>query len=378
MRHSRLPRLVEIPTAQVVSDPEAGSDKRFIQLYKQLLLRKIDTARTRLPINSIYSGYYERDGNTVVRVSSLKPENVTVMERAIQSGLRPELVLYWSPFAPGGGAYVCSDDEAALAAYQNLNFGLVPCSILRPKLVDATEASIWLQNHGENVGVRQAIPPKLDSVPCFVHDGYIPFSRFIKFLLGHCQVTRKAIVAFHRDSLSGVHYHQMLHAFVRRHERLLDSIGGLVELRRPEHAEALARIAYEAFLNFYIDWLSPQFFGPRLQFLSIIRTAQSEGAETPKDSLAVLSNFVEFFESTNNKARISPLGPRFHNRIYPPLSLVVHQSYSHLEYEASDFNEIVTESEDRVSKIGRWLDLITASLVVRVRNEVGLGWQEKP
>jgi hypothetical protein len=106
---------------------------------------------------------------------------------------------------------------------------------------------------------------------------------------------------------------------------MLDSILCLVDLGRIEHAEVLARVAYEGFLNFYIDWLSPEFFGPRLQLLSSVRAAQGGGDSSLDDSLSVLDNLPLLLENTSEKARISPLGSFFHSSMYPPLSLVAHQ-----------------------------------------------------
>ena len=171
----------------------------------------------------------------------------------------------------------------------------------------------------------------------------------------------------------------MLHALLLRHERILDSISRMVALGRVEHASVLTRVAYEAFLNFYVDWLSPEFFGPRLQFLSAVRAAQRRGIETPDDSLAVLANLVEFFENTSDKARVSPLGSSFHTLIYPWLSLVAHQSYGFLQYEASDFRDAdFLDPRSDVGQLGRWLDILTAALLVRIRNDIGIATEVSP
>src|SRR5262249_34503065 len=158
---------------------------------------------------------------------------------------------------PGGGGYVCFDDEAVLSAYAKLDFILVPCVILKPQKVDAPEASIWTEKRGDYVALARTIAPILDTYPCFIGGDVPPFTDLARFLIDKCQKTRAAVVAFHKEG-SEVHYHQMLHAFLRRHERLLDSISQMLGLGRAEHAEALTRVAYEAFLNFYLDWLSPE------------------------------------------------------------------------------------------------------------------------
>lgn len=371
--HSRRRPIVEIPTSKLPIPNEFRLNDTLVQLYSKLNRGEINLALTRLPISSITSGYYEREANGAVIFSNLNQNHIPIMQRTIRGGCRPSLDLYWTPLAPGGGGYVCADDETALAAYSRLNFAWVPCKVLRPKKVQASEASIWLEKHGEVVRLKKAVAPVGDMYKSFVGSGFPPFCDLVRVLIDHCESTRSAIFSFHQDDGSDVHYHQMLHAFIRRHERTLDSISRLVELGRTEHAEALARVAYEGFLNFYIDWLSPEFFGPRLQLLSSIRSAQSRGVRSQDDGLAVLDNFPDFLENTSEKGRISPLGSFFHSSIYPPLSLVTHQSYTHLEDEASSFEDrALPDLSARVKQLGRWLDVLTAALVLRVRNDIGI------
>ena len=70
----------------------------------------------------------------------------------------------------------------------------------------------------------------------------------------------------------------------------------------------------------------------------------------------MLSNFVEFFEKASDKGLISPLGSYFHSAIYPPLSLVAHQSYVNLEQEALSFVECHDPTFDgRAKQLARYL-----------------------
>lgn len=358
-----------------MGDHDFVHDEQFIRLYQQAVTGKINIAITRLPINIITSGFYVRRNNTAVRVANLhlKLKDILSMELRIRGGWRPTLLVYWSPLVPGGGGYVCPDDEVSLAAYANLNVGLVPCKVLKPKKVDALEASFWLEERDKHTALARSVPPTIDKYVSFSGDTLADLTDLFHVLIQNCEETRAAIIAFHEDYGSDVHYHQMLHAFLRRHERLLDSIGQMVELGRTEHAEALTRVGYEAFLNFYLDWLAPEFFGPRLQLLAAIRDAQSRGIHTLDDNLLVLANFVEFLENVGGKARVSPLGSLFHDLLYPPLSLVAHQSYIYLENEASEFGDPPNDPPSRAAQLGRWLDVLTAALVLRVRNDIGIG-----
>jgi hypothetical protein len=374
MIHKRMPEIVNLPISKIPVDPNAGSDKQFIQLYQQVLLGKLYTAITRLPIDQIASGYYDFRNGSAVNIMKIESENVLTMKRAIRTGWRPELLLYWSPLAPNGGGYVCSDDQAALAAYAKLKFLLVPARIMRPSNIDAPEAAFWLEARGQRVALHRTVAPVISKYPSLMGVSLPSFSEVVSVLVEKCHETRQAIIALHENRKSGTHYHQMLHAFLLRHQRLLDSISRLVALGRVEHAEALTRVGYEAFLNFYIDWLSPEFFGPRLQLLAAVRASQNQGGDIRNEGLAALDNFVEFLENTSSKGRISPLGSFFHNLIYPPLCRVAHQSYSHLEQEASEFNvDDPPMPASRTDQLARWIDVLTAALVLRVENDVGVG-----
>jgi hypothetical protein len=319
-----MPKTVRIPLSKLIIERHIEDDDRFTKLYGQLILGKIKVGLTRLPLSRIKTGFYVRRSGKNVHVSELREEHVPILERAIRSGYRPPLELYWSPLAPNGGAYVCADDEAALAAYAKLNFELVPCRVLKPEKVNQLEASIWIEQSGEHVSLAHAIAPAIKDYASVVGVNLPSFPTLISLLCEQCRRAQAAIVAFHRDNGPGIHYHQMLHAFLRRHERLLDSIGQMVALSRVEHAEALARVS-------------------------------------------------DFFENARDKGKISPLGPSFHDLIYPPLSLVVHQSYDHLQQEASAFDDAIPDDLPwHVNQLGRWLDVVTAAIVLRIRNEVGM------
>lgn len=370
--HSRLTTTMQVSPAEIYYDPEFIADKRFVEMVSQLEKGRMMCAYTRLPLNAVTSGFYKRSNDETVHVTNFKGDHLPAAQRVIRGGTRPIIDVYWSPLASNGGGYVCPDDELMLAAYKALNFGFIPCKVFKPKKVEASEGSIWLEQRGKHIALVKAVAPTLASYASFVGDKLIPFHDLIRLLKEKCLDARKSLISFHQDDGSNVHYHQMLHALLRRHERVLDSIDQLVTLGRAEHAAVLVRVAYEAFLNFYIDWLSPEFFGSRFQLLAAIREAQEKGAQSSSQNLDVLENLVSFMENTSEKARVSPLGSFFHNVVYPPLSRIAHQSYAYLEYEAADFySEDQPDPPSRVKQIGRWLDVLTATMLVRVRNDMG-------
>ena len=373
--HSRVRTTTRIALADIQTDPDFVIDEHFVELIVQLEKGRIKCAYTRLPVTAIISGFYQRGSDETMHVTNLKKDYLTAVQSGIRGGSRPIMDVYWSPLAPNGGCYVCPDDELVMAAYKILNFEFVPCRILRPKQIDALEGSIWLERRGKQICLAKAVAPTVESVASFVGDAKLPFHDLTRLLKEKCSGARESLVSFHEDDGSNIHYHHILHALLRRHERLLDSIDRMVGLGRSEHAAVLVRVVYEAFLNFYIDWLSPEFFGPRFQLLAAIRQAKGQGMNSSSEHLGVLGNLVFFMENTSKKAQVSPLGSIFHNAVYPPLSLIAHQSYTYVEHEAADF--YFTDQPDppsRVEQIGRWLDVLTATMIVRIKNETGWLW----
>jgi hypothetical protein len=229
--HIRRRPTVEIPISDLHVPEDIKLNDPLVQLYLKLHRGKINVSLTCLPISCVTSGYYEREADSTALVRNVLYKHVPNIERAIRRGDRPTLDVYWSAVVPGGGGYVCADDETVLTAYSRLNFAFVPCRVLRPKKVEAPEASIWLEKHGERVQFKKAVAPTVDTYASFVGSAYPPFGEIVRALIHKCEATRSGLVSFHQKDASGVHYHQMLHAFLRRHERVLDSISRLARSR---------------------------------------------------------------------------------------------------------------------------------------------------
>ena len=372
--HLRLPETTIVSLDQIRVDEDFAASDPIVQLYVKLEQGKIKVALTRLHQRDLHSGYFERLSGSTKHTSNLKLEKVPLLEAIIKSGGRPTVDAIWSPLAPSGGGYMCPDDELALTAYRNLGISMIPCRILKPTKKMSIEAAIWLEKRSNQVRMARSIPPKIDSIGFFDHpdDKDFPFEERVSKITQKSSEIREEIIKFHLNAADKTHFHQVLYALLRRHERILDSVKRLIELDRVEHASALVRVAYESFLNFYLDWLSPQFFGPRLQLLSYVR--EMDGAKSAYDEgWKTLSNFADLFENTTKKGIISPLGERIHRDIYAGLSSISHQSYVYLEHEASNFWEAEPPEQlltrHRVAQI---VDMVSYALISRVANEVGI------
>ena len=366
-----------VPISQLQVDPLFRIDDQFVKLQVKLSRGEIKVSLTRLPEAEIMSGFYRRVAGNTEHVSNLANlDRVPMIASSIRGGWRPSVEVYWSPLAPVGGCYVCPDDELILAAYRALNIRLVPTRILKPKASPLTEGSVWIEERNGGVGLAREFPPlRSDNYQALSIGGSASFEEACGILTNACASVGETIRNFHSDECeSNLHYHQMLHAAVGRHRRIIGSIAKLVAENRTEHAGALARVCYEAFLNFYVDWLAPEFLGSRLQLLGIIRVNRMDEKE-----LRPLRNFKELFENTFRKARLSPLGEQFHEALYPALSLIAHQSYFYLEREATGFGEVAFDDFDSINqKMVIWLNALTTAFLMRVGNDVGHEWKITP
>lgn len=188
-----------------------------------------------------------------------------------------------------------------------------------------------MRKAGERIELVKSIPADTEKgLPAYALNEDFNHCQSLAALIKQSEKTVAAIKAFHRSAPDSPDYHAMLVNLVMRHARGLDTISRLIELNRIEHALGITRMIYEAFLNFYIDWLCPQFMGPRLQFLAAIRGSGKQQKKQIEANMHLLTNFVGLLENTTEKARVSPLGSLYHEIVYPTLSLVAHQSYRHL------------------------------------------------
>lgn len=372
--HRRSVPTTSVSVGELEVDTDFRHDVNFQSLYKNLLLGKIQCAYTRLPIDQITSGFYQHSDKGIELVSNFR-RLPTGAQKAllanIRRGNRPQILVYWNSMTPGNCKYVCPDDEHTLAAYRELNISMVPCTILRPTKQKLDEASIWMKQSGNIVTFSRAVSPLEVPAEKLDLDFSSNFEVYVDFLIEKCGKLRTVIKQFHIGVSEDIHYHQMLYAFLLRHERGLETISLLASSGRVEHASVITRMSYEAFLNFYVDWISPTFIGPRIQLLSAVRY-KGQSQSRSLSELQVIGKLERLLEVTSEKARISPLGTPFHKMIYPPLSLASHQSYVALAFESKDFSDDAPRgSYQDQRQLLLWLNMITAALLRRVGSDVG-------
>ncbi|BCA57634.1 hypothetical protein [Sphingomonas sp. HMP6] len=364
MKHIRGREVTQISIEDIEFDRTGAVDERYLQLIKQQYEGTLKIGLTRLRSGDVVPGFYIRENGRNIHISSNPPREVGIMQSHIKSGGRPSLEVYWNNFAPKGGGYVCPDAEW-LEIYASLGIVKVPVRILRPKKLPGDEGSVWIEADGPCASLSQIVSPLSGDYAAYRDAISVDVDTAFCFLEQECIAAQNAVRDFH-DGDTEVHYHQMVHAVLRRHGRALNSISLLIKEGRLEHASLVARSTYEAFLNYCLDWLSPEFFGPRMQFMGMIENNSELGGVDGN----VLRNFKSFLSNTFEKARASSLGVNFYKGFYPTLSRVVHQSYLYVEREASDFNDTPDEAGS-VTRLVLCMNVITFALVERVLDDVG-------
>lgn len=375
--HSRVGKTIWIPPERIHVEPDLIPDPQYSRLFSGHFMGLVDVGLTRMRIDDITPGFYLWEAGEVRHVLQFDERAVPNSVARIRRGFRPLLEIYWNPLCPKPSKWVCPDDEVSFFAYRALNIKWVPCAIYKPPAARSAHAVVVL--HKDDVlTCRKCIPSRQKAyLPGLVPDEEHNQPLVLDRLMGFCAESRAALREFHLGPGGELHFHQMLDSLLRRHVTSLTVIRQLLSDGHLEQASAIVRMAYEAFLNLYVDWLSPEFIGPRMQIFSRLETRlrepkRSENARSREDLAHALGGFDGLFRSTRRKAHISPLGDMFHDITYPRLSSVVHQHYGHLEQDTVDFDSEAEPPEPELVRVlYRWIDVITTSILLIVQNEVG-------
>lgn len=376
--HRRSPKLSSIKIADIIVDPEFIYDPRFQKLLADQAKGKTPSSLTRLPVGAIIGGFNMWADGAVRHVSNLDTRAVRISELRIRQGHRPQLAVYRNPHGSDLDTWVCPDDENPLEAYRNLGVSQVPVEILQPARRPLPNGAVWVTRRADQLKFVASITPKpVESYRSYLGTKQSDHKADLAALKAAIVQTIQAVRAFHIDASEPFHYHHMLVAVLNRHNRAIDTISRLLSLKRSEHAAAIVRLAYEAYLNLHLDWLAPNLFGPRLQRLAELRRIQATPltAVQRQELKEIEGNFgglTGLMETVAQKAALSPLGG-LHARIYSDLSSVAHQRYGHLEAEANAF-DFIAKPEDELTQ-ARWLvasmDFVTAALIHCVEDDIG-------
>lgn len=363
--HTRVPNYERISVSDISFSENREIDKYFLSLLTRQRKGKINTAITRIDSSEIVRGSFVRGKDHVQYITNYEGKYVDWYIRQIRGGRRPNISIYWNHSAGNGGAYVCPDDEVALEAYKAIGVKFIPCMVLAPKEITAFVASIWTRLDGSNISITRKIRSNRTTIGIF-KDKESGSLEYIFDLIEKCNIAMTSIKNFHLNIDGSTYYHFAMHRYIERCRSLLDSVAKMLEINRVSHALILTRALYDLFLNFYLDWISPEFFGPRIHFLSMIRMRGGGHAEL----MRALGGMERLFENSKEKAFISPFGHELYDRIYSRMSLDVHQSYGNIGSERRDFDDVY--SDYSIKDITRVAGAITAEFLICILNDIGI------
>jgi len=303
-----------------------------------------------------------------------RPERTALMAQRIRGGHRPAVEVYWSTINPAPQKYVCPDAQLLFLAYRDVGLTEIPVRVLSPKKRQLNESAVCIYETGEREGFDKTIAiDRTHYQSLFGRKRQSGLESF-EYLILICKRLEARIRLFHLP-FDDIAYHHTIRAQVVRHRETLVSMRMLLSGGRIDHCYALVRLLYEGFLSHYLDWLSPEVFGPRLSALAEFRRVQARrriaGEVCPDDPIReALRGLMPILESVDQKARLAPLGDLFYRVAYPSLSFVVHQDYGEKQ-TALDRRGAGAERAMKRKAIVRWSDAITAALYHSIVTDIG-------
>lgn len=370
--HSRALDVLWIPASQIVAR-EIEKDSLFNKHWIRVLQGKAPLALTRIDESRVTAGFYRWEDGQAKFVIDPYEEDISDLKSMIRNGDRPAIYVYWSHICPKPEKFVCPDDINVLKAYRDLGFKKIPARIMGADQNFLDESAVLIR--GEPSKFHAAMLKVRDSVETSFGIPSPPLSEVLSGLIENCSLVLDRVSNFDTNNGEKPHYHQFLRAALLRQRRLLESISILCDAGRADHAFALMRLAYEASINTYIDWLAPDWFGPRFQYLSMQRRFEAEArrkmvAPEPLRTLVDVAT-ANFLESVEQKARLYPPGEYFYRLAYPTMSSTSHQDYQALT--DSEIEQLMPEPYDidRDGTLANWLDVICTPLLHRIADDVG-------
>lgn len=373
--HRRRPKTIDIPADKIRVPENLRSDPLYFSKFRLVATGKAAVAFSRLPEDWIEAGFYIWEAGAAQYVCDPVVDIlVSMVAGSIRDGRRPEIEVYWSPLSPREKKYVCPDDVTTLIAYRMTGIREVPVRIYGARSETLKHSAVSIYPAGKNKGYGGIIACTSEGFSSLLGADVGEAGPAISLLIEACASVDAAVAGFDRGG-GDVSYHDAVRAQLQRSRRTLESIGLLIAQDRIDHSLALVRLLYEGYLNHFLDWLAPEFFGPRLQTIAQFKRLRARDmcqglAHSDSEVRKALGGLLNLADSVEQKARLSPLGDIFYRLAYPPLSFVVHQDYGEMVGSLND-PVIVEDAAERLHAVLRWSDVITAALIDLVQADTG-------
>ncbi len=331
----RAPLTVQLDASRI-HIPPFEEDPRFMELWTSYMNGESWGWQTRIPTKDVIPGFAAPNGEIH---SDIDRRFVSHITEKIRGGRRPTIHLYEGEYE-NAERYFCADDEVVLAAYRALGVESAPALILGTPKIPLREARV-----GARLDPRTRLPVEFDvrgsarPQPAVV-PGPKPqslvtyFDAFIK-RIDECS-TR--IREFHVPG-GEVHYHQTLMSYLVRARRAVVAMRDLSYAGQFEVAMVVARGLYEMVSVLYLDWLDPEFFGPRLhsflqlsppdlkrQVTALEEKLVRDGAQR-EDAASVCKcqrKLVALCTNIRQRCELMPSGETMHAKAYRELSKFAH------------------------------------------------------
>jgi hypothetical protein len=382
-----------VPLDQIKIPEGLPKDEIFLSRYISFLQGKTLIHESRASLKSIRRGFWcAQNGDFELQGDSPDSDGVEEVKELIRLGSRPVLHLYENPNKADKFRYVCADDTALHAAYEQLGISVVPISLMgKPRDMEESCISVRSFKKGKN-----------EWIPLI--DGYVPtFHKEVPSILGlkkpniglsltglieSIEQTKIALRQFHKGGAAKFHYHHTLYSVLLRAGENIASMKMLVAAGNVLVAASLLRTLYELVLTFYVDWLSPGQTYRYLQLASVMSERDWEES-CNKTMKQQISGGLSHLDAKNikdahmrgyrlcsvvgDKARIFPLGEKYQRDIYSFLSDILHHDFSMAARytHTLDHGDDAVYNEDAAASILHVADILIAAIVSRIQADIG-------
>jgi hypothetical protein len=388
------------PLDQIKIPDGRPTDEIFVGKYTSFLRGKAAIHHTRLALAKIRRGFWRPIGGHFVLLEDKPPEDDVVYTRdLIRLGSRPALHIYENPNKDDGIPFVCADDGAVHAAYEQLRVLVVPVALMgKPRDLDESCISVRSLPKGPNEWIALmdgVVSVTHTTVPSILGLEKPDLSTSLSRLLGSIQELKIRLKHFHKAGAVTFHYHHSLYSVLLRTEEHISSIKILTEAGMHLIAASLLRPLYELMLTFYVDWLSPSHTYRYLQLASVMTERQWEATcdievkdlvsrgLSPADARKIKKAHMQGFRLCSvvaEKARIFPYGEKHHRDIYSFLSDLLHHDFSmNARYTHTlDHGDEAVFHQDATKTILYAADIFVAAILSRIDSDIGSIQPELP
>jgi hypothetical protein len=379
---------VELHIDQIYVPEDLEEDKIFIEKYKKYVTGKIRGYRTRLSLNKIKPGFYQPSHNGLLyKCDKRDEESIACLKSTIKAGGRSPLYLYENINKQDKEIYLCPDDINLFFAYLELNVLKPPVMILGHK--QGLEESCYVvksitnQSCSENGFLENVFPVNSKLQPSILGKNKNNNANF-DILIEKVNTVKKRIREFHQGENSELHYHHTLFSTLQRAEDTLLSMKLLFEAGLYVNAGMLLRSLYELSLNFYIDWLAPDWIYQFMQMASVMKLKEWEKFCNNSIQKGILNHDLKIRKEANirafllaskvsEKAKVFPLGEKHYLEIYSFLSKIGHHDFSMI----ARYNNTIEQgdnavyNEDIIRTVIHYSDFYVAAIVTRIIDDIG-------